>query len=100
MADRNKFMYSDPDKPGWGVENMPYPRGLAYISLRWDRCLGCGLCEIACSMAHYGVINRELSRIRIYRYPSCLCPNPSKMFASSARRRNGSARRPAPSTRP
>lgn len=55
-------------KTGWGLENLPYPEGVALIQLRWDLCIGCGACEIACSMFHYGVINRELSRIRIYRY--------------------------------
>ena len=53
---------------GWGIEHYPYPTGFAYISARWDICIGCGACEMACSMAHYGVINRELSRIRIFRY--------------------------------
>ncbi len=42
--------------------------GVAYISARWDLCTSCGLCEIACSVSHHGVINRQLSRIRIYRY--------------------------------
>ncbi len=53
---------------GWGLEKLPYPEGVGYISPRWDLCIGCGHCEVACSMYHYGVINRELSRIRIYRY--------------------------------
>lgn len=53
---------------GWGRENLPFPVGVAYIQTRWDLCIGCGMCEIACSMYHHGVINRELSRIRIYRY--------------------------------
>ncbi|MBW1999079.1 MAG: 4Fe-4S dicluster domain-containing protein [Deltaproteobacteria bacterium] len=53
---------------GWGLENIPYPEGPAYINTRWDLCTGCGACEMACSMFHFGVINRELSRIRIYRY--------------------------------
>lgn len=56
------------EKQGWGVENLPFPTGVAYINTRWDLCTGCGACELACSMFHYGVINRELSRIRIYRY--------------------------------
>lgn len=55
-------------KKGWGVEDMPDPSGPALIQARWDLCIGCGACEIACSMFHHGVINRELSRIRIYRY--------------------------------
>ena len=55
-------------KTGWGVEDMPNPKGVALIQARWDLCTGCGSCEIACSMFHHGVINRELSRIRIFRY--------------------------------
>lgn len=55
-------------KTGWGIENLPYPLGAALVMARWDLCIGCGACEIACSTFHYGVINRELSRIRIYRY--------------------------------
>ena len=53
---------------GWGLEKLAYPEGVGYISARWDLCVGCGHCEVACSMYHYGVINRELSRIRIFRY--------------------------------
>lgn len=63
-------------KQGWGVENVPDPEGVALIEARWDLCIGCGYCEIACSMFHYGVINRELSRIRIYRY---LLPAPKSV---------------------
>lgn len=55
-------------KAGWGVEDMPFPNGVAYIHTRWDLCIGCGLCEIACSLFHFGIVNRELARIRIYRY--------------------------------
>jgi Fe-S-cluster-containing hydrogenase component 2 len=57
-----------PKKEGWGPEGLPNPKGVALIQARWDLCTGCGICEIACSMRHFGVINRELSRIRIYRY--------------------------------
>jgi carbon-monoxide dehydrogenase iron sulfur subunit len=64
------------NKQGWGVENIPYPEGVALIEARWDLCIGCGYCEMACSMFHYGVINRELSRIRIYRY---LLPAPKSV---------------------
>lgn len=59
---------STPQKTGWGVEDLPFPGGIAYIQARWDLCIGCGVCELACSMFHYGVLTRELSRIRIYRY--------------------------------
>jgi Fe-S-cluster-containing hydrogenase component 2 len=72
MAEENKASgraeQEAPGKLGWGTENMPYPKGVALIEARWDRCTGCGACEMACSMRHFGVISRELSRIRIYRY--------------------------------
>jgi len=48
---------------GWGLEKLAYPKEVGYISSRWDLCIGCGYCEMACSMFHYGIINRELSRI-------------------------------------
>ena len=66
------------EKEGWGVEDLPYPEGIAYISTRWDLCIGCGGCEIACSMFHFGTINRHLSRIRIFRY---LLPLPKSVQA-------------------
>ena len=53
---------------GWGKENLPFPSGVAYIQTRWELCIGCEICAMACSMHHYGVMNRELSRISIYRY--------------------------------
>jgi Fe-S-cluster-containing hydrogenase component 2 len=56
------------EEKSWGQEKLPYPKSFAYIQTRWDLCTGCGICEAACSMHHYGVINPELSRIRIYRY--------------------------------
>lgn len=65
---KTKTLVPGEGKTGWGVENMPDPSGVALIQARWDLCIGCGICEIACSVFHHGVINRELSRIRIYRY--------------------------------
>ena len=61
-------MESKETKAGWGIEDLPFPKGVAYIQTRWDLCIGCGMCEAACSMQHHGTINKELSRIRIYRY--------------------------------
>jgi carbon-monoxide dehydrogenase iron sulfur subunit len=63
-------------KTGWGVENIKCPSGVGYIQARWDLCTGCGMCELACSMQHYGEMKRELSRIRIYRY---LIPTPKSV---------------------
>jgi carbon-monoxide dehydrogenase iron sulfur subunit len=67
MRDEQKNQ-TEKEKSGWGIERIPYPKGVAYISARWDLCVGCGACEMACSMYHFGVVNRELSRIRIFRY--------------------------------
>lgn len=40
------------------------------IIVKWDKCVGCRKCEVACSTSHHGVINPELSAIRIYEaYP-------------------------------
>ncbi|HDL65320.1 MAG TPA: 4Fe-4S dicluster domain-containing protein [Proteobacteria bacterium] len=30
-------------------------------------CVGCRICELVCSLKHYGVINPQRSRIRVYR---------------------------------
>jgi carbon-monoxide dehydrogenase iron sulfur subunit len=58
----------DVNKKGWGLERISCPQGVALIQTRWDLCTGCGACELVCSMKHFSLINRELSRIRIYRY--------------------------------
>jgi anaerobic carbon-monoxide dehydrogenase iron sulfur subunit len=58
----------DVTNKGWGLERIPSPQGVALIQTRWDLCTGCGACELVCSMKHFSLINRELSRIRIYRY--------------------------------
>ncbi|MBI4289358.1 MAG: 4Fe-4S dicluster domain-containing protein [Chloroflexi bacterium] len=63
-------------KTGWGLEDLPYPEGTALVQTRWDLCVGCGVCEMACSMFHFGVLDKELSRIRIYRY---LLPLPKSL---------------------
>ena len=78
MSEKTKSEYvtAMETKEGWGVENLPRPKGVALVEARWDLCIGCGYCEVACSMFHHGVINRELSRIRIYRY---LLPAPKSV---------------------
>lgn len=54
-------------KTGWGIDNIPYPEGNALIWTRDLQCVGCGICEFACSFHHYGSLNRELSRITIHK---------------------------------
>jgi anaerobic carbon-monoxide dehydrogenase iron sulfur subunit len=53
---------------GWGKENLPYPAGDAYIEVDEIKCVGCGICQMACAMHHFGVLNKDLSRIQIRRY--------------------------------
>ena len=53
------------EKTGWGIDNLPFPEGLAHVWTRDLLCVGCSLCELACSMYHFGVLNRELSRVKI-----------------------------------
>lgn len=37
------------------------------IAIDYDRCTGCRICEMACSLSHVGVCNPERSRIRVLR---------------------------------
>ena len=53
---------------GWGKENYPYPRGPAFIECDEMKCVGCGICQMACSMQHFGVINKDLARIQVRKY--------------------------------
>ena len=78
MNEVQNTRFANREDKGWGLEDLPYPEGTAYISTRWDLCIGCGGCEVACSMFHFGTINRHLSRIRIYRY---LLPLPKSVQA-------------------
>ena len=52
----------------WGKENYPYPLGAAFIESEEMKCVGCGICQMACSMKHFGVINKELARIQVRKY--------------------------------
>lgn len=38
------------------------------LNIDYNKCSGCRLCELACSIKHFGVINPELSRIRVIRF--------------------------------
>jgi len=53
---------------GWGMQNYPNPLGAAYIECEEMKCVGCGVCQMACSMKHFGVINKELARIQVRKY--------------------------------
>jgi Fe-S-cluster-containing dehydrogenase component len=57
-----------PEAAGWGQENYPYPDGIAFIECDEMKCVGCGICQMACSMHHFGVINKDLARIEVRKY--------------------------------
>jgi Fe-S-cluster-containing hydrogenase component 2 len=57
-----------PKPAGWGKESYPYPEGAAYIECDELKCVGCGICQMACSMYHFGVLNKDLARIQVRKY--------------------------------
>lgn len=64
----NKQEAVGPKTEGWGKENYPCPDDAAFIECDELRCVGCGICEMACSMHHFGVVNKDLSRIQVRKY--------------------------------
>ena len=54
--------------PVWGREIYPPPTGVAFIDSDVMKCVGCGLCAEACSIQHFGVINKDLARIYVRKY--------------------------------
>ncbi|MFC1860868.1 4Fe-4S dicluster domain-containing protein [Chloroflexota bacterium] len=53
---------------GWGKENYPFPAGVAFIECDEMKCTGCEICQMACSMRHHGIINKDLARIQVGKY--------------------------------
>lgn len=68
-----------PETRVWGKEHYPYPQGTAFIECDEMKCVGCGICQMACSMHHFGVINKDLSRIQVRKY---LLPLPKAIQAT------------------
>ncbi|MBI4283828.1 MAG: 4Fe-4S dicluster domain-containing protein [Chloroflexi bacterium] len=56
------------EEKGWGKENYPYPEEAAFIECDEMKCVGCKICQMACSMHHFGVINKDLARIQVRKY--------------------------------
>jgi Fe-S-cluster-containing hydrogenase component 2 len=59
---------AEPKKERWGKAKYPTPTGTAFIECDELKCTGCGICQMACSMKHFGVINKELARIQVRKY--------------------------------
>jgi Fe-S-cluster-containing hydrogenase component 2 len=58
----------DRDNQVWGREVYPLPNGIAFIDSDVMKCVGCGLCAEACSIQHFGVINKDFARIYIRKF--------------------------------
>ncbi|MFC1860157.1 4Fe-4S dicluster domain-containing protein [Chloroflexota bacterium] len=69
MPEGKEAEQSKEQAKGWGKQNYPFPKGVAFIQCDEMNCVGCGICQMACSMHHFGVINKDLSRIQVYKYP-------------------------------
>ena len=54
-----------PSTPVWGREVYPPPQGVAFVDADVMKCTGCGLCAEACSMRHFGVINKNFARLYV-----------------------------------
>ena len=66
-------------EPVWGREVYPPPTGVAFIDSDVMKCVGCGLCAEACSMKHFGVINKDFSRIHVRKF---LLPLPKAIIVT------------------
>ena len=63
----------------WGREVYPPPKGVAFIDADIMKCVGCGLCAEACSMQHFGVINKDYARIYVRNF---LLPLPKAIIVT------------------
>jgi Fe-S-cluster-containing hydrogenase component 2 len=65
----------------WGRELYPPPAGVGFIECNDMKCVGCGLCAEACSMQHFGVINKDFARIYVRKF---LLPLPKAVTVTCA----------------
>jgi ferredoxin-type protein NapF len=70
---------SHPAAPVWGREVYPPPKKEGFIDADVMKCTGCGLCAEACSMRHYGVINKDYARVYLR---SFLLPLPKSIVVT------------------
>lgn len=66
LEDKHKM--KEDTQPLWGREMYPPPTGVAFIDSDVMKCVGCGLCAEACSMKHFGVINKDFARIYVRKF--------------------------------
>jgi Fe-S-cluster-containing hydrogenase component 2 len=50
---------------GKEVYPLPGPKEPAFICVEESKCTGCALCTYACSMKHFGIINKDASNIQV-----------------------------------
>jgi Fe-S-cluster-containing hydrogenase component 2 len=50
---------------GREVYTLPNPKVSAFIYVEEGKCTGCALCAYACSIKHFGVINKDASNIQV-----------------------------------
>ncbi len=63
----------------WGREVYPQPAGEAFIDADTMKCCGCELCAEACSIHHFGIINKDLARIYVRNF---LLPMPKAIVVT------------------
>jgi len=68
-----------PAETVWGREVYPPPKAEAFIDADVMKCVGCGLCAEACSMQHFGVINKDFARIYVRNF---LLPLPKAIIVT------------------
>jgi Fe-S-cluster-containing dehydrogenase component len=61
-------MAEQPGEMPWGKEVYPPPKGPGFIFPDDLKCVGCGLCAEACSMQHYGLLNKDYARIYVRKF--------------------------------
>lgn len=65
MPEQEKKVGGEEQVYGREVYPLPDPRVAAFIYVDEASCTGCALCTYACSMKHFGVINKDASNIQV-----------------------------------
>ena len=65
------------------AENTAVP--VVQLVFDYNKCCGCRICEVVCSIKHFGEFNPELSRIRVYDFYNGLIQVPSSCWGCRSR---------------